>query len=1173
MSARNTWLEREPRVGWDIYFTPLGGRLRSEEKVEDSEFSDEIIRRFRSQAMIAVTPKPPELDSIDPDVLFFCSIARKILQRGELPPVPTEVETELKKLVTPLKAMSKEEVITAVIGSRKSIKLDNSIKLHPSYEVPFWELANKDFPSISAFMTCQASLQSLTNSSGQEQWTDFLLYGPWNAETPKVIEIDGDQHRNQSESDKKRDDSLRKHKIEVIRILGANWETKAQKGFESNLKMLPPLKFNLKNAQSLFGPSVSTRIGIALVELLLRGHIPKHSDIEIFLEDDLEIAEKVLHPILNFLHRIQSIWGILVLPKSILCNGISYSTSEHGYTLEKGKNERKRIKADIVLQHYVSPQAELLSSKTPTVVIRSAFLPVNLEFLPLIPIESRFLIEPGDRESNVLQLILKDLFGHSEFRENQSEAILMALTGKDSLVLLPTGSGKSLIYQMVGLLQPGTTLIVDPLTALIKDQIRRLNEDGIDRAQGIYAAALETSALKSAAFSDISSGNSIFIFLSPERLHDKDFRAEVRLFAESHVVNTAVLDEAHCISEWGHNFRTAYLNVARNLRRICSESKEFPPTVLALTGTASSAVLRDVTREIKDPNRDIEIIKPSTYDRPNLNYRISIGTNVDVYPRLSKMLLSTLPTFLGQTSKQMIARAGQSTSSGIVFVPTRPTMMATQDHILKEFHSPEKVQGSKNQAGLVGIFSGEPPKGIAEKKWQDLKNEAAHNFIKNMTPILVATKAFGMGIDKPNIRWTIHIGFPSSLESFAQESGRAGRDGNRSLCVILASPGSKEEAKEVLDLSVSPEARHAAYLKLDQFGKDDLFTQLYFHNLSFSGIKIEIEEAISLLNLLRELHAVPGSEVKIQFLQGGGDEKSKERAIHRFILLGLIDDYTKQFNDRQFTLSLTKFNALSIDTAFLNFMRRLEPGTYESHAFAVATSPKDFFERCKHHLTILIESVYRTIEPARIRALIEIQQLCSTPMSNEEIRTRILAYLSGGPLATALEEIAETTNLVVSQAIANLNSIPSVEAEEWIGASARQLETYPDNPMLLAARSVGENGRMTPDIALLRNTLEATFATMPKYSIDQDSAAEVLMWLDEKIKGQIERPIDDDYEALSDAWEKSDFGLEPLLVWEQEVFKRALTSDRWHNQLIRIGGRRLARRTKDFDSLVTRLKG
>jgi hypothetical protein len=181
--------------------------------------------------------------------------------------------------------------------------------------------------------------------------------------------------------------------------------------------------------------------------------------------------------------------------------------------------------------------------------------------------------------------------------------------------------------------------------------------------------------------------------------------------------------------------------------------------------------------------------------------------------------------------------------------------------------------------------------------------------------------------------------------------------------------------------------------------------------------------------------------------------------------------------------------------------------------------------------------------------------------------------LSGGPLATALEEIAETSNLVVSQAIANLNSIPSVEAEEWIGASARQLETYPDNPMLLAARSVGENGRLNPDITLLRDTLEATFASMPKYNIDQDSAAEVLMWLDEKLQGQIERPIDEDFNALSDAWEKSDFDLEPLLIWEQEVFKRSLKSDRWHNQLMRIGARRLARRTEDLDDLLIMLKG
>ena len=1168
MSARVTWHERDPRASWDVYFTPLGGRLRSEEKLEGSEFSEETIRRFRSQAMIAITSK--SVDALDPDVLFFCSIARKILQRGELPPVPTDVETELRKLLSPLKAMSKEEIITAVVGPRNSIKLDSSIKLDPAYEAPFWELANKDFPSIAAFITCQASLQSLTDSSKQEQWTDFLLYGPWNTEVPRVIEIDGDQHREQRESDERRDDLLRQHKIESSRILGVNWEAGALKGLLSNSQMIPSLEFSLKNAQSLFAPSVPIRLAMALIELLMRGHFSKRSHIEIVLEDDLQIASQIIHPVLNFLNRIELFWGISVLPESILCNQFNYSLSTSGYVLEEGNTNRNRIKVRIVLEQYVSPQSELISNKTPSVVVRGALLPVNLEFLPLIPIESRFLVEPGERESEILQLILRDLFGHATFRENQSEAILMALTGKDSLVLLPTGSGKSLIYQMVGLLQPGTTLVVDPLTALIKDQIRRLHEDGIDRAQGMYAAALGTSALKSAAFSDIAGGNSIFIFLSPERLHNREFRAAIRLFAESHVVNTAVLDEAHCISEWGHDFRTAYLNVARNLRRICAGSKEIPPNILALTGTASPAVLRDVIREIKDLNREIEIIKPSTYDRPNLHYHIDRGSLSDEKPRLSKLLLETIPSFFDIPPEMMITPDGVETKSGIVFVLRVNDTVKTQNDVVEIFKSGGKTTAGKTPAEIVAVFAGKAPDNYGVG-WEAHKTKSAHEFISNVVPILASTKAFGMGIDKPNIRWTIHRGFPSSLESFAQESGRAGRDGNISLCMILASPARKEEAKKVLDLSVSREVRHVSYTELNKRGKDDLFAQLFFHNSSFSGTKIEIEEAISLLNLLKD--ATPGSELKIPFLHGDGDQKAKERAIHRFILLGLIDDYTKQVSDRQFTLSLTKFSTLSIDTAFLNFMRRLEPGTYESHAYAVLTSPQDFFERCEHHLSILIESVYRTIEPARIRALIEIQQLCSTPMSNEEIRTRILAYLSGGPLATALEEIAETTNLVVSQAIANLNSIPSVEAEEWIGASARQLETYPDNPMLLAARSVGENGRMVPDIALLRNTLEATFATMPKYSIDQDSAAEVLMWLDEKIQGQIERPIDDDYEALSDAWEKSNFDLEPLLVWEQEVFKRALTSERWHNQLIRIGGRRLARRTEDLDSLVMRLKG
>lgn len=1164
MRASSTWHERSQRVGWDIFYTPLGGRLRSEKNLTVGDLSDESIKRLRSQSMIAISPA--KVETIDPNVIFFCSVARKILQRGELPPVPTEIERVSLELFRPLESLTKDEISAATIGIRKSIVLDADTKFESAYEKSFWEFANSNYPDISAYLVSQAPMHCLVPTSKQEHWADFLLFGPWNADAPKVIEIDGCQHENEKSQDDQRDNLLRKLKIETSRIKGDKWQVAAEMGFKSNSQMLPQSPFNIEKARSFFGPAIPTRLGMGLIELLVRGHFPARADLEIALEDDLGLANKLLIPTLNFLHHIESLWGIAVLPRSITFDNSTYVITAKGYVADKSK-AAKTIKIALSLQQYVTPQAELKTAKYPQCVIRGAFLPINLTFLPLLAANTRKLINPGEQEIFHLTQLMNGLFGHESFRENQSEAILTTLSGEDSLVLLPTGSGKSLIYQLIGLLQPGTTLVVDPLTALIKDQIRRLNEEGIDRTQGMHAAALNTSARKVEAFADIAEGQALFIFLSPERLHNKEFRSAMHAFAANHMVNSAVLDEAHCISEWGHDFRTAYLNVARNLRRICSNDAQGAPTLLALTGTASPAVLRDVIREIKDMSKDIKVIKPSTYDRKNLNYLIDIGDLGQSKERLSTLLLETIPKYFEISVQELVERKGRETNSGIVFVATRNLTVKTQSEITETLRKNGESSAPHEKEKIVEIFAGGAPDNYG-KDWETYKTRAAESFIRNEVPILASTKAFGMGIDKPNIRWTIHRGFPSSLESFAQESGRAGRDGKKSLCVILASPAKVDEAKSTLNLSLSSEERFTAYLGLNKRDKDDLFTQLYFHHSSFSGTKTEIVEAIELLKKI----SPSASEVKVPWASEA-DQTAKERAIHRLLLLGLVDDYTKQVNDREFTLSVNKFTEISLDTYFLDFMRRLEPGAYENYVFAVATAPKDLFKRCEHHLAILIESVYRTIEPARIRALIEIQQICSTPMTSEEIRLRILAYLSGGPLATALEEIAETSNLVVSQAIANLNSIPSVEAEEWIGASARQLETYPDNPMLLAARSVGENGRLNPDITLLRDTLEATFASMPKYNIDQDSAAEVLMWLDEKLQGQIERPIDEDFNALSDAWEKSDFDLEPLLIWEQEVFKRSLKSDRWHNQLMRIGARRLARRTEDLDDLLIMLKG
>ena len=291
MRASSTWHERSQRVGWDIFYTPLGGRLRSEKNLTVGDLSDESIKRLRSQSMIAVSPA--KVETLDPNVIFFCSVARKILQRGELPPVPTEIERVSLELFRPLESLTKDEISAATIGIRKSIVLDTDTKFESAYEKSFWEFANSNYPDISAYLVSQAPMHCLVPTSKQEHWADFLLFGPWNADAPKVIEIDGSQHENEKSQDDQRDNLLRKLKIETSRIKGDKWQVAAEMGFKSNSQMLPQSPFNIEKARSFFGPAIPTRLGMGLIELLVRGHFPARADLEIALEDGITPSKRV----------------------------------------------------------------------------------------------------------------------------------------------------------------------------------------------------------------------------------------------------------------------------------------------------------------------------------------------------------------------------------------------------------------------------------------------------------------------------------------------------------------------------------------------------------------------------------------------------------------------------------------------------------------------------------------------------------------------------------------------------------------------------------------------------------------------------------------------------------------------------------------------------------------
>lgn len=332
---------------------------------------------------------------------------------------------------------------------------------------------------------------------------------------------------------------------------------------------------------------------------------------------------------------------------------------------------------------------------------------------------------------------LRTRFGFRTFRPGQTEAIRAVLDGRDALVIMPTGSGKSLIYQLPSLLLPGLTLVISPLIALMKDQTDKLEELGVD-AWTINSSL--TGRQQAAAEEAIEGGRGEILYITPERFRDREF-FEVLLQRR---VSLFVVDEAHCVSQWGHDFRPDYMmlgGIAERLGR---------PPVLALTATASPEVQADIVRQLRmhDPARTIgELV------RPNLFLEVLPAVNPDVK----------------DAALERIFREEQGT--GIVYTAT-----------VKEA---ERLYESLRERWPIALYHG--------KRTSKQRKGAQEAFMSGEVRAVIATNAFGLGIDKPDIRFVVHYHFPGSLEAYYQEVGRAGRDGLRAHCTLLY----REEDKAV----------------------------------------------------------------------------------------------------------------------------------------------------------------------------------------------------------------------------------------------------------------------------------------------------------------------------------------------------------------------------------------
>lgn len=383
--------------------------------------------------------------------------------------------------------------------------------------------------------------------------------------------------------------------------------------------------------------------------------------------------------------------------------------------------------------------------------------------------------------------VLKEYWGYDGFRPMQEDIITAALEGKDVLAIMPTGGGKSVCFQVPGLIKEGITLVVTPLIALMKDQVQNLNDRGV-RALAVHAGMSRHEvdlALNNAAYGDYK-----FLYLSPERLGTRLFQSYINVLDVSFIV----VDEAHCISQWGYDFRPDYLKIG-DIR------EKFDAPVIALTATATPTVARDIMERLGFKEN---LLLRSGFERPNLCY--IVRKVEDKY-------------------SQILNICGGVPGSGIVYARNR-----RKCEELSQFLQGQGVSASFYHAGL-----GSRTRAERQAAWKS-----------GGIRVMVCTNAFGMGIDKPDVRFVVHYDLPESPEAYFQEAGRAGRDGKRSFAVLLWNGVDVRRAKQIEDVSFPS----LEYIE-DVYQKLHIFFGIPYDTGAGRQLKFKIEEFCKRFGLQR----------------------------------------------------------------------------------------------------------------------------------------------------------------------------------------------------------------------------------------------------------------------------------------------------------------------------------
>lgn len=1006
------------------------------------------------------------------DLLPILYVTKNILQRG----FPTTLSKYLQSELGEIHKLDnfEERFLFATNQTpiwNDTIKGDRERNYYPAKD--FFEniIPNEfgEFSFIQSLLIPEIEINEITGEDDKafiNQQVDFYL-----PQAKLVIEIDGQQHKLDEltrVSDSTRDNYLSGKGITTVRITttelqNGTYTAKVEtilKHLERYEKLLNFYKtacekieqnqMSEEEIKTKLLPTAIIRFQVLLIELLTHKYLTFDEDwnFNILSHEDLpNFAELAINDLLIWIDKLWQLKNKQELKKPNFNIQITNDKTKFQPTT-------KAINIDFSLFKRYTDENKISED---VIFVRTDYFDYNAKRNAIGLDKNYFRVsttEPinynvTDEDKSILEFFLDNIFDKPSFREGQFPIISNALNRKDTIGLLPTGGGKSLCYQLPCLLQPSINFVVCPIKSLMYDQNDNLVKTLVTNVSFI------TSDLEAEERRDIErnfeQGKYLFVWISPEKFQIPSFRDKISAIVANFSIAYAVVDEVHCLSEWGHDFRTSYLNLAKTIDKLSpkDENGEGKIKFIGLTATASVNVLKDIKIEFSRQKQRLEdenIKSLLDYSRKELQFEV-INDNGNKSQKLRELLeeLKNTESFMENDEK-----------AGLIFTPN-----------VNGAYGCYNVANTLNTIyqNKVGWFSGDIPKRdvydektgrkigtepvMSRDEFNKYKIKVQKDFKENKYQLLVATKAFGMGIDKQNIFYTFHYGLPSSVEALYQEAGRAGRWDKRKKenkkkigkCYVLHSPETYDQERvERLFHKDTTFAEMKAISDEVGFGGRDIFKQVFL----FVQGQNDIEKDFEIISGVIRNYFQEKTQVRIFWNDAYSKLKINsdvlQKAIYRLSLLGIVSDWTTNFIDH-FEVQFKTLDEKHIVKSVSDYIGKYEPNTDISKELQ-KVQQKTVLEKA---IWFLLNWTFENIAYSRKQSLKTLSDWCSEFEDSESFKQRIDSYFIFSETTFILQHIAENPKDYEKwfEVLTTNNQFPKkTEFEKLKDSISRFLESY-----------------------------------------------------------------------------------------------------------------------------------